>query len=83
MKRHLLKEKTIRGINLSFISAVQSQMGDFENRYRELAETLFNEVSNAYINDTSAILLHRDIATERYYIPFAVNKIFFQRRLTV
>lgn len=75
------QRKTIRGINLSFISAVQSQMGDFENRYRELAETLFNEVSNAYINDTSAILLHRDIATERYYIPFAVNKDFLSTEI--
>ena len=70
------QRKTIRGINLSFISAVQNQMGEFENHYRELAETLFNEVSNSYINETSAILLHRDIATERYYIPFAVNKEF-------
>lgn len=75
------QRKTIRGINLSFISAVQSQMGDFENRYRELAETLFNEVSNAYINDTSAILLHRDIATEKYYIPFAVNKDFLSTEI--
>lgn len=75
------QRKTIRGINLSFISAVQSQMGDFENHYRELAETLFNEVSNAYINDTSAILLHRDIATEKYYIPFAVNKDFLSTEI--
>lgn len=75
------QRKTIRGINLSFISAVQSQMGEFENHYRELAETLFNEVSNAYINDTSAILLHRDIATERYYIPFAVNKDFLSTEI--
>lgn len=75
------QRKTIRGINLSFISAVQSQMGDFENHYRELAETLFNEVSNAYINDTSAILLHRDIVTERYYIPFAVNKDFLSTEI--
>lgn len=75
------QRKTIRGINLSFISAVQSQMGNFENHYRELAETLFNEVSNAYINDTSAILLHRDIATERYYIPFAVNKDFLSTEI--
>nr|DAY54288.1 MAG TPA: nuclease [Caudoviricetes sp.] len=75
------QRKTIRGINLSFISAVQSQMGDFENNYRELAETLFNEVSNAYINDTSAILLHRDIATEKYYIPFAVNKDFLSTEI--
>lgn len=75
------QRKTIRGINLSFISAVQSQMGDFENHYRELAEILFNEVSNAYINDTSAILLHRDIATEKYYIPFAVNKDFLSTEI--
>lgn len=75
------QRKTIRGINLSFISAVQSQMGDFENHYRELAETLFNEVSNAYINDTSAVLLHRDIATEKYYIPFAVNKDFLSTEI--
>lgn len=75
------QRKTIRGINLSFISAVQSQMGEFENHYRELAETLFNEVSNAYINDTSAILLHRDIATEKYYIPFAVNKDFLSTEI--
>lgn len=75
------QRKTIRGINLSFISSVQSQMGDFENHYRELAETLFNEVSNAYINDTSAILLHRDIATEKYYIPFAVNKDFLSTEI--
>lgn len=75
------QRKTIRGINLSFISAVQSQMGEFENHYRELAETLFNEVSNAYINDTSAVLLHRDIATERYYIPFAVNKDFLSTEI--
>lgn len=75
------QRKTIRGINLSFISAVQSQMGDFESHYRELAETLFNEVSNAYINDTSAILLHRDIATEKYYIPFAVNKDFLSTEI--
>lgn len=75
------QRKTIRGINLSFISAVQSQMGDFENHYRELAETLFNEISNAYINDTSAVLLHRDIATERYYIPFAVNKDFLSTEI--
>lgn len=75
------QRKTTRGINLSFISAVQSQMGDFENHYRELAETLFNEVSNAYINDTSAILLHRDIATEKYYIPFAVNKDFLSTEI--
>lgn len=75
------QRKTIRGINLSFISAVQSQMGEFENHYRELAETLFNEVSNAYINDTSAILLHRDIVTERYYIPFAVNKDFLSTEI--
>lgn len=75
------QRKTIRGINLSFISAVQSQMGEFENHYRELAETLFNEVSNAYINDTSAILCHRDIATERYYIPFAVNKDFLSTEI--
>ncbi len=75
------QRKTIRGINLSFISAVQSQMGDFENHYRELAETLFNEVSNAYINDTSAILLHRDIAIEKYYIPFAVNKDFLSTEI--
>nr|DAL18369.1 MAG TPA_asm: chromosome segregation ATPase [Caudoviricetes sp.] len=75
------QRKTIRGINLSFISAVQSQMGDFENHYRELAETLFNEVSNAYINDTSAILCHRDIATEKYYIPFAVNKDFLSAEI--
>lgn len=75
------QRKTIRGINLSFISAVQSQMGDFEKHYRELAETLFNEVSNAYINDTSAILLHRDIATEKYYIPFAVNKDFLSTEI--
>lgn len=75
------QRKTIRGINLSFISAVQSQMGDFENHYRELAETLFNEVSNAYINDTSAILLHHDIATEKYYIPFAVNKDFLSTEI--
>lgn len=75
------QRKIIRGINLSFISAVQSQMGDFENHYRELAETLFNEVSNAYINDTSAILLHRDIATEKYYIPFAVNKDFLSTEI--
>lgn len=75
------QRKTIRGINLSFISAVQNQMGDFENHYRELAETLFNEVSNAYINETSAILLHRDIATERYYIPFAVNKDFLSTEI--
>lgn len=75
------QRKTIRGINLSFVSAVQSQMGNFENHYRELAETLFNEVSNAYINDTSAVLLHRDIATERYYIPFAVNKDFLSTEI--
>lgn len=75
------QRKTIRGINLSFISAVQSQMGEFENHYRELAETLFNEVSNAYINDTSAVLLHRDIATEKYYIPFAVNKDFLSTEI--
>lgn len=75
------QRKTIRGINLSFISAVQSQMGEFEKHYRELAETLFNEVSNAYINDTSAILLHRDIATEKYYIPFAVNKDFLSTEI--
>lgn len=75
------QRKTIRGINLSFISAVQSQMGNFENHYRELAETLFNEVSNAYINDTSAVLLHRDIATEKYYIPFAVNKDFLSTEI--
>lgn len=75
------QRKTVRGINLSFISAVQSQMGNFENHYRELAETLFNEVSNAYINDTSAILLHRDIATEKYYIPFAVNKDFLSTEI--
>lgn len=75
------QRKTIRGINLSFISAVQSQMGDFENHYRKLAETLFNEVSNAYINDTSAVLLHRDIATEKYYIPFAVNKDFLSTEI--
>lgn len=75
------QRKTIRGINLSFISAVQSQMGEFENHYRELAETLFNEVSNAYINDTSAILCHRDIATEKYYIPFAVNKDFLSAEI--
>ena len=75
------QRKTVRGINLSFISAVQSQMGDFENHYRELAETLFNEVSNAYINDTSAVLLHRDIATEKYYIPFAVNKDFLSTEI--
>lgn len=75
------QRKTIRGINLSFISAVQSQMREFENHYRELAETLFNEVSNAYINDTSAIFLHRDIATERYYIPFAVNKDFLSTEI--
>lgn len=75
------QRKTIRGINLGFISAVQSQMGEFENHYRELAETLFNEVSNAYINDTSAILLHRDIATEKYYIPFAVNKDFLSTEI--
>ncbi len=75
------QRKTIRGVNLSFISAVQSQMGDFENHYRELAETLFNEVSNAYINDTSAVLLHRDIATEKYYIPFAVNKDFLSTEI--
>lgn len=75
------QRKTIRGINLSFVSAVQSQMGEFENHYRELAETLFNEVSNAYINDTSAILLHRDIATEKYYIPFAVNKDFLSTEI--
>ncbi len=75
------QRKTIRGINLSFISAVQSQMGDFENHYRELAETLFNEVSNAYINDTSAVLLHCDIATEKYYIPFAVNKDFLSTEI--
>lgn len=75
------QRKTIRGINLSFISAVQSQMGEFENHYRELAETLFNEVSNAYINDTSAILLHRDIVTEKYYIPFAVNKDFLSTEI--
>ena len=75
------QRKTIRGINLSFISAVQSQMGEFENHYRELAEILFNEVSNAYINDTSAILLHRDIATEKYYIPFAVNKDFLSTEI--
>lgn len=75
------QRKTVRGINLSFISAVQSQMGEFEKHYRELAETLFNEVSNAYINDTSAILLHRDIATERYYIPFAVNKDFLSTEI--
>lgn len=75
------QRKTVRGINLSFISAVQSQMGEFEKHYRELAETLFNEVSNAYINDTSAILLHRDIATEKYYIPFAVNKDFLSTEI--
>lgn len=75
------QRKTIRGINLSFISAVQSQMGNFENHYRDLAETLFNEVSNAYINDTSAVLLHRDIATEKYYIPFAVNKDFLSTEI--
>ena len=56
-------------------------MGEFEKHYRELAETLFNEVSNAYINDTSAILLHRDIATEKYYIPFAVNKDFLSTEI--
>lgn len=80
-EKAFVQRKTIRGINLSFISAVQSQMGDFESHYRELAETLFNEVSNAYINDTSAILLHRDIATEKYYIPFAVNKDFLSTEI--
>lgn len=75
------QRKTIRSINTSFITALESKMGDFENGYREIAENLFNEVSKKFINETSAILKHRDIATGEYYIPFSVNSDFLKTEI--
>lgn len=75
------QRKTIRSINTSFITALESKMGDFENGYRKIAENLFNEVSKKFINETSAILKHRDIATGEYYIPFSVNSDFLKTEI--
>lgn len=75
------QRKNVTGITASFLISLEKKMGDFENGYRKLAENLFNEVSKKYINDTSSILKHRDIAGEGYYIPFAVNREFLNAEI--
>lgn len=75
------QRKNVTGITASFLISLEKKMGDFENGYRKLAENLFNEVSKKYINDTSSILKHRDIAGEGYYIPFAVNREFLNTEI--
>lgn len=75
------QRKNVTGITASFLISLEKKMGDFENGYRKLAENLFCEVSKKYINDTSSILKHRDIAGEGYYIPFAVNREFLNTEI--
>lgn len=80
-KKAFERRTTIRNVNMSLISAIESKMGEFEHGYRKLAETFFNEVAKEYINETSRILKHRDIATSDYYIPFSVNKDFVKNEI--
>lgn len=63
-------------VNPDLIANIQSQMTDFEETYRKLAENYFNNVSAKAINEISQIINHRNVATEKYYIPFCVDSNF-------
>lgn len=75
------KSTRVESVNISFISALEKTLTDFELDYRKIAEEYFNKYSKAAINEVSNIIKHRSIAMADYYIPMTVDSNYLINEL--
>lgn len=75
--------KLVKHDTLQMMSDIQEKLSGDEwmQKYIEVAKEIMRIDSKRVLNETSQILKHRDIAPDRYYIPFVTDNSFTVREI--